>query len=128
MLLSGQLTILGGLNAIEHKDGQYTISADEGTFNTRHLFNATGTGYRLDYVPLYGKMLSQGLVCQHPLGGVNIDIDTMQVCDSMGQCVDGLFAIGELTRGCCLATTDITRVAGQAKRVANYISEKLVGN
>ncbi|MES2142382.1 MAG: AMP-binding protein [Pseudomonadota bacterium] len=125
LLESGQLKILGGLQAIKQQEGKYILQGGNGVAKTNYLFNATGPGYNVAYQPLYSKMLHQGLICQHPLGGLDVYPQTLQVLTPQRQFSSKLFAIGELTRGRALATTDMASVTNQANRVSQCISRKI---
>lgn len=125
-LESGQLEVRGGLTDIDYENGQFTIKFNKAPdITTQHIFNATGPSYDPTPIPLCKKMLGQGIASKHPLGGINVDPQTLQVLDIRGKTHFGLFAIGELTRGATLATTDMTRVSFQASKVATGIARGL---
>ncbi len=73
-------------------------------------------------------MLNQGLIRQHPLGGIDVKPETLQVFNSQKQLNPRLFAIGELTRSKYLMTTDLATVAKQANKVSQTISSKIIRN
>ena len=125
LLESGQLKVLGGLQLIKEQDGNYILQGKNDTAKTKYLFNATGPSYNVMYQPLYTRMLNQGLIRQHALGGIDIKSETLQVFNSNKHLNPRLFAIGELTRGKFLATTDLASVGRQANKVAHVISGKI---
>lgn len=125
LLESGQLRVLGGLQSIKQQDRNYILQGKNESVKTKYLFNATGPGYDIKYKPPFTGMLGQGLICQHPLGGIEIKSETLQVLNSNGQFNRRLFVIGEATRGEFLTTTDLASVGRQAKEVAYVISEEI---
>lgn len=128
LLESGQLKVLGGMQQIKHHDEKFTLQGKTEVVKTNHLFNATGPGYNIKHQPLFINMLNQGLIRQHPLGGIYVKPETLQVFNSQKQINSRLFAIGELTRGNYLMTTDLATVAKQASKVSQAISSKLIRN
>ena len=128
LLESGQLKVLGGLQFIKHQDEKFVLQGKTEAVETNHLFNATGPGYNIRHQPLFTNMLNQGLIRQHPLGGIDVKPETLQVFNSQKQLNPRLFAIGELTRGNYLMTTDLATVAKQASRVSQAISSKIIRN
>ena len=126
LLTSGQLEIFGGLNRVFYDNSQYKIHLEDGnTINTNYLFNATGPGYDPANVPLYKKMLDQKIISKHPFGGIEVKTDTLQIIDNNGIAHQNIFAIGEMTKGACFLTTDLSRVTAQGARVVSYIINKL---
>lgn len=126
MIESNQLEVHGGLTSIQHDNDKFILNVENNhKITVKHLFNATGPGYDPTHIPLYRKMLSSRILQKHPLGGFNVNPQTLQAMNSDGIANDKLFAIGELTRGVCLATTDMSQVANQADRVATYIRQKM---
>lgn len=125
LLESGQLKVLGGLQHIKKQDGNYILQGKNDIAKTKYLFNATGPSYNVRYQPLYTRMLDQGLIRQHALGGIDIKPETLQVFNSQKQLNPRLFAIGELTRGKFLTTTDLASVGRQANKVAQVIGGKI---
>ena len=128
LLESGQLKVLGGLQLIKHQDGKFILQGKTESVKTNYLFNATGPGYNIERQPLFINMLNQRLIRQHSLGGIDIKPETLQVFNSQKQLNSRLFAIGELTRGKYLMTTDLATVAKQASRVSRVISNKIIQN
>ena len=125
-LESGQLKIQGGLSDIEHDDKKFSLWFTNGEkVATTQLINATGPSYDPTPIPLCRKMFVQGIASAHPLGGINVNPQTLQVVDIRGNLHAGLFAIGELTHGVTLARNEITTISFQARQVATSISHRL---
>lgn len=128
LLQSGQLEIQGDLIGIHYENNQFMVRAgDSKVIATKHLYNATGPGYDATKMPIYKRMVERGVVCKHPLGGVDVDPQTLQVLDRKGNPQKKMFAVGELTRGTCLATTDMTRLAFQTGKVSVGMVNNLRG-
>jgi amino acid adenylation domain-containing protein len=123
LLESGQLKILGGLQAIKQQEGKYILQGGNGVAETKYLFNATGPGYNVSRQALYSRMLRQGLICQHPLGGLDVHPQTLQVLTPQRQLNSRLFAVGEPTKGIKLATTDMGSVAEQAHQLSKLLPQ-----
>lgn len=126
LLESGQLKVVGGLQLIKQYNGKFILQGKTEYVKTDHLFNATGPGYNIKHQTLFINMLNQGLIRQHPLGGIDIKPETLQVFNSQKQLNPGLFAIGELTRGKYLMTSDLATVVKQASKVSRVISNKIM--
>jgi len=128
MMLSGRLTVVRDLEPIEPSKGAgggYTLKGREGQHQVSLLFNATGyTGTAHD-VPVLAGLLSTGDVAAHPFGGVQMDAETLQLMNASGKKTEGLYAVGELSKGQWLAAGNITLAADQAGRVAGAVAEKL---
>lgn len=126
IMCSGQLTVLGGIKAVNRIDNQYVIRLEnQQKITAKHVFNATGSGHDPLQVPLYRNMIQKRLMCKDERGGIVVDPHTLQVMSCSGKIHPRLFAIGELTRGTCLAVTDMGRIAVQASRVAAGIQEDI---
>ena len=70
-------------------------------------------------------LLSRGTVAAHPFGGLQLDSETLELVDACGKKKEGLYAVGELTKGKWLIAGNITLAAEQAGRVARVVAEKL---
>ncbi len=120
-LQSGQLQVLGALKDVKGYDWRFELIREDGSIIIpQHLFNATGPGYNPLLIPLYASMSRNHLIQKHHLGGIEVDPQTLQVKDS-----STLFAVGELTRGACLATTDMGRVNFHAQRIGLQVSQAI---
>jgi uncharacterized NAD(P)/FAD-binding protein YdhS len=122
LLQSNELEILGGLDNIECRDSTYHLKlAGNRTLIVKHLINATGPGYDPAEIPMYRNLLHRGVVRKHHLGGFDVDPKTLQLFNGKKGLHRNMYAVGELTHGACLATTDMTRVAVQADRASTCI-------
>jgi uncharacterized NAD(P)/FAD-binding protein YdhS len=122
LLQSNRLEVLGGLDSIECRGSAYHLKlADNRTLIAKHLINATGPGYDPAEIPMYRNLLHRGVVRKHHLGGFDVDPKTLQLFRRKHGLHRNMYAVGELTHGACLATTDMTRVAMQADRAATCI-------
>jgi uncharacterized NAD(P)/FAD-binding protein YdhS len=126
LIKSSQLEVHGGLATIEHGMGHFAMKTEGQIITTKHLFNATGLGYNPTLLPLYNNMMKRGLICKHPLGGIAVDSQSLHVFDQAKKLNTRIFALGELTRGSCLATTDLGRVAVQANKISACLIRNLL--
>ena len=125
LLQKEQLEVYEGLQTIQYANDQFIMQTANKEIMVAKLFNATGPGYNPAMVPLYHNMLEHGFAIAHPLGGLEIDYSTLQVLNEDVTKKQNIFVMGELTRGKCLATTDMTRVAFQANRIAYFVSQDI---
>lgn len=121
LLQSGQLKIMGGLN-VHYQNGSYILQNESDSVKTQYLLNATGLSHNVAKEPPYQELLKRDII-PHPLGGLNVTTESLQVLNHQRKPIPGLFAVGELTKGKFLATTDIASVANQADKVATSIIE-----
>uniref|UniRef100_A0A915CN02 RecQ mediated genome instability protein 1-like N-terminal helical domain-containing protein n=1 Tax=Ditylenchus dipsaci TaxID=166011 RepID=A0A915CN02_9BILA len=118
MVKSGQLLVMRNVQPVKYQNGLYSLRNGEGLhFQIKYLFNAMGPGYSAANVPLYAALIAGGLVTPHPFGGINVDENTLQVVNKAGDVVEGMFAIGELTKGTFLITTVLSKIAEQANKM-----------
>jgi len=121
-LASGQLQIRGGLQTVMHTDGRFHLILNDGkVFSTAHLFNATSPGHDASLVPLYARLFKAKLIQKHHLGGVQVNTKTFQVISSQRR--HNLYAVGALTHGTCLMTSDFGAVARHGSQAALKISQ-----
>lgn len=88
-----------------------------------YLINATGTGFHawlLDSTLIH-NMLSRGLLTAHPLGGIDVDFDTLQIRGNDNRLVEQVFFVGPLTRGVHFYTNSIETNLANTKRLASSI-------
>jgi amino acid adenylation domain-containing protein len=126
LIESKQLEVTGGLADVSLEDGRYSLKLDDRSISAEYLINATGPGYNAAFVPACEELIKQGVVRPHEFGGIDVDSQTLQVLNRYGEPQPKLFAVGELTRGACLATTDMTRVAIQTGRISTCIAHHLL--
>ena len=124
-LHSGELRIESGIKAVKPFANGFEITTNSKTHTTENLINATGAGYNIDDILIYRNMLNEGLVVKNPLGGIKVNPQTLEIKNSLGKFLPCFFAVGEPTRGECLATTDMTRVSMQLDRVSTQIAYKI---
>lgn len=119
-LTSGRLDILGGVTDINPcKEGGFALHfADRSPISTKVLVNATGPSYQPEMDPLFRRLLNKGLLVKHEVGGIDVDPISLRTLSSNQVKHQKIFGIGEITQGACLATTDMSRVATQAGKVA----------
>ncbi len=126
LLISKQLRVIGGLSDVRKSDdNHFMVVADSKQYKAKYLFNATGTGYNPYSIPLYKMMGERGLISRHVGGGISVCPHSLKTIDKYGVENDTLFAVGELTKGSCLSTTDMTRVTIQMDRITEQISTGL---
>ena len=124
-LKSGQLAIYGGLQNIESKDWQHSAILSDKVITTRIAFNATGTGCNVLLNQLYLNMHMRNLIINDPLGGIKVNFQSLQVLNKDRKLNRGLYAIGDVTYGTCLATKDIGQISIQASRVVKSIETSM---
>lgn len=119
-IASRQLNILGGVTEIvESNKREFVIHfKDRDSLTSKILINGTGAGYIPTMDPFYKRMIDSGLLEEHEAGGIKVDHRTLQVISPGIGNHPKIFAVGEITWGACLATTDMSRVAIQSGRVA----------
>jgi uncharacterized NAD(P)/FAD-binding protein YdhS len=108
-----QLEIYADLQGIEATESSFDIYHGKNEcLNVDYLIDGRGVGYEvndLKELPLLKKMLANGSITPHPMGGVAINPLTYQaICDRHRE-VPGLYIVGDLTKGEFLATTDVVR-------------------
>ena len=118
MLEKGILEVHGGLAGIEGKDGHFILQTEHGAFTADHVFNATGPGYNPESNRPITRLLSHKYAKAPPCGGIWVDPETKNIANNKGFIEENLYAIGELTRGCFWAVTDMYMVNMQCKKTA----------
>jgi uncharacterized NAD(P)/FAD-binding protein YdhS len=103
MVQRGQLTFWGGLSTITATAAGFTLGCTGSSRPERVdlLVNATGTGFdvRRTASVLLRTLLFRGEAVAHPLGGVDVDFDTLRLRDTAGSVVRRVHLVGPLTRG-----------------------------
>ncbi|HEU5158178.1 MAG TPA: FAD/NAD(P)-binding protein [Streptosporangiaceae bacterium] len=129
MMDSGQLTVRGGLTAIEPAGGRHRMRfADGGPLGADVVINATGPGFGPDSLaanPVTAHLLRTGVVVPHRHGGIAVDLHTLEVTDARGRPRRGLHAIGDLTRGEFLATNAVENTVRQSVQLAEVLTRQL---
>jgi uncharacterized NAD(P)/FAD-binding protein YdhS len=80
-------------------------------------------------VPLLAQLVHNGMAMENEFGGFHVDTRTFRIMsrEDNEPAADGfdrlnnLFAIGELTKGDLLLTSEMNKVAEQAEKLANII-------
>jgi uncharacterized NAD(P)/FAD-binding protein YdhS len=126
MMDSGQLTVRGGLAAIEPAGAGHRMRFDDGGhLDADMVINATGPGFGPDSLaanPLTAHMLRTGVAVPHRHGGVAVDLRTLEVTGAHGRPGIGLHAIGDLTRGEFLATNAVENTVRQSVQLAEVVA------
>ncbi|KTC87683.1 FAD/NAD(P)-binding protein [Legionella drozanskii] len=126
LLRQQQLTVLGGLKEISLENSQFLAHCQNGqTIKSNWLINATGPSYEASTLPLLQKMLESGLIAQHPLGGIQIEKETLKVVNNQRQTMNHLYVVGELTKGSFFLTTDLGCVTAQTRKIASRLADEL---
>lgn len=130
---SGQLGIESGCMFVRtHKGKGFEIEVSTRlgvpfTIETPFLINATGQGLDVTKFdsPLIKRLLEKGILSPHPNGGIYVDYDSSMILNGDGNIINGLFALGEVTRGVHFFTNGIVPNMNTSKRIAEYIIEDL---
>ncbi|MEU7073129.1 FAD/NAD(P)-binding protein [Streptomyces narbonensis] len=111
LLETGQLTVTGGIHAIEPADGRFLVRADDGAHTADIVINAVNPrpqGTSATAEDLVRSLADGGLVALHPSGGV-VPADPR------------LHVVGDLTGGASFITSSIAGLAAQASRTAQAL-------
>lgn len=126
LLASNQLEVQGGLNELKFENGQFEAHCQDGTIHRAPwVINSTGCSYDATTLPLLNGMLDDGLITKHPLGGIRVDKETMQVFNQEMKKNSSMYAVGEVTKGDCFLTTDLGCVTSQTKKIASILVSKI---
>lgn len=113
MMKSAQLRILSELKGVETTEQGFSIyHGDNSCLNVDYLIDGRGVGYGeadLKKLPLLKNMFANGAIKPHAFGGLAINPSTFQAISNSGREVNGLYIVGDLTKGEFLATTDVVR-------------------
>ncbi|MFG2375671.1 FAD/NAD(P)-binding protein [Streptomyces sp. NPDC048504] len=103
MATDGAFGVASELTAVSYVEGSGTFRVDAAgrTHHVEWLVNATGTGFALDCSDssLIQNMLMRGDIAPHPLGGIDVDFDTLRVVRRDRSLSGRAHYIGPLTRG-----------------------------
>ncbi|OJZ91493.1 hypothetical protein ASPFODRAFT_120633 [Aspergillus luchuensis CBS 106.47] len=118
LMESSQLSVVAG-EAVHWDDDEGTFIAQTtaGPIEAAYVIEATGQECHLDRIPspLVQSAVRKGLFTPHPMGGVDVDFDTL--CAS----TPGLYTMGSLTRGTHFYVSAIDRTAAHAARIADAL-------
>ncbi len=122
LLESGQLEVFQELEKVvfNDKSQQYVIQCKATEIAVDYLVNATGPGcdIKMSNAPLLEHLLEQKMISIEPHGGIKVNFKTLQ---AKGDNLNNLYAIGEITKGTFLVTTDLGVLSRQASCVAHCI-------
>ncbi|MFJ3660017.1 FAD/NAD(P)-binding protein [Streptomyces sp. NPDC090119] len=108
MATEGAFQVASGLTAVTYDEERAVfrvevapVGGEAAAYDVDHLVNATGTGFALERSDssLIQNMLMRGDISPHPLGGIDVDFDTMRVARRDGSFSERAFYVGPLTRG-----------------------------
>lgn len=127
LMETGQLEVSGGMESVKflEQEQNYEISlSNSKVIHAKYLINCTGAGHDITKANdsiLLKNLLERKLIIPHPLGGIKIDFTSLNVKSNTPekQIVKGLFVIGKMTGGTCLATDDLGQIGREAKRAVN---------
>ncbi|WP_083852293.1 FAD/NAD(P)-binding protein [Legionella tunisiensis] len=129
MLASGQLKVQGGLSDISSEADHFIVRFENGEhFTSNTVINATGPGYDASKLPFLTNLFRQGYLVKNPLGGIQVDKDTLHIINAMGNNNPHFYAIGELTKGIYFLTTDFGRVTVQAEKIVKTLIQQTVNS
>jgi uncharacterized NAD(P)/FAD-binding protein YdhS len=125
LLQTGQLEIHAGLSSINYNniDKCYHAVCSDQIIKSAYVINATGPGYDIiqSDSKLFKALLDRELIIPHVLGGIQLDFKTLKVKNIYGKTTLPLFAVGEITHGEYLATTDLGQTTKQIRQVVHQI-------
>ncbi|MCD0485527.1 FAD/NAD(P)-binding protein [Streptacidiphilus sp. ASG 303] len=133
MAEDGAFEVLTGLGSVAWDEEREVFRLDGGQRGEAYarevdwLVNATGTGFSLDRSDssLIQNMLMRGAIRPHPLGGIDVDFETMRVLRSDGSCSDRALSIGPLTRGVHFYTNSFETNLANAHSAVAAVSARL---
>jgi uncharacterized NAD(P)/FAD-binding protein YdhS len=129
MMDSGQLTVRAGLAGIDPLGMRHRMRFDDGgQLDADVIVNATGPGYGPDSLaanPLTAQLLRTGVAVPHRHGGVAVDLRTLEATDARGRPGEGLYVMGDLTRGEFLATNAVQNTVRQSVQLAEVVTRQL---
>ena len=133
MIDSGQLTVAAGkVASVENRPDGVAVTwrprgADRSEqFTVARIINCTGpeADLRGSADPLLRTLAERGLIRPDPNGiGVDVDRDSRVIVDD-GQPVEGLYAVGPITRGAFWEIVAVPDIRGQVSDVAKRVSAR----
>lgn len=122
-IANGSIEIISGsISQITSSIESLILTLDTGVeLLVDQVINCCGNGFELSN-PLLLTLTKTGLAKTGPLNlGIAVDTKTLQVKNSAGQIVSGLFAIGPILVGELLETTAIPEIKTQAAQIARQL-------
>jgi uncharacterized NAD(P)/FAD-binding protein YdhS len=121
LLDTGQLNVMSGERAIRPRPGGgFDIDASDAV-TVDVVVSATDRVSGTAAQPLLASMEAQGLVVGHRFGGIRVDRTTSRVTTWRGVADQRLHALGGLTSGAYLLTSEIAHLATRADSIAEDI-------
>lgn len=124
MMQSGQLQVQKGLLDIHYTSPHFLLHCASNTYHCEHLILALGAGTQPEVIPLYARMLQQGVIKKHPLGGLSVNLQTYQLHNKSHQNTT-LYALGDLIKGACFNMIEIGQIVEQAAVITKQIINTL---
>ncbi|CZR51820.1 uncharacterized protein PAC_01697 [Phialocephala subalpina] len=114
-LEKGQLVVLQGEN-VKWSGDSFNLKSNGKEYRVKYLIESLGQEYDTTHIdsPLLQSMLKSRQLAHNPLGGVDVDFNTLKA-------TEGLYVIGSLTKGVHFYTSAIDRNVAHAARVADNI-------
>ncbi|MCT9081059.1 FAD/NAD(P)-binding protein [Streptomyces fulvoviolaceus] len=127
MATDGAFAVASELTSVtyDEEDAAFRMEAGGAAHRVEWLVNATGTGFALDCSDssLIQNMLMRGDITPHPLGGIDVDFDTLRVVRRDGSLSERAHYIGPLTRGVHFYTNSFeTNLANAHSAVAAVLT------
>ncbi|OJJ76719.1 hypothetical protein ASPBRDRAFT_39189 [Aspergillus brasiliensis CBS 101740] len=118
LMETSQLSVVAG-EAVhwDDEEGVFIAQTTAGPIEASYVIEATGQESHLDRIPspLVQSAVQKGLFTPHPMGGVDVDFDTLCASEP------GLYTMGSLTRGTHFYVSAIDRTAAHAARIADAL-------
>jgi len=119
LLLSEQLHILGGLDAIEKRGQTFHITLRDGSeLSCDHLINATGPSKDISKNDLIKNLLTKGYAVENSNGGIQVDYDSGAVIDQTGKKQETFHAVGYIAYGTYLFINNLPMILPTAYKIA----------
>ncbi|WP_176786715.1 hypothetical protein [Thermoactinomyces sp. DSM 45892] len=126
---TGKLEICSGLQHLNYYQDEtfYALFKNGLECEFDWIINATGASRFINSesrTSLIGSMLNNRLAKEHPMGGIEVEFDSLQVIGKTGQLNHHLYALGHLTSGTYYYTSSLEIISKQAKKIVGH----MVGN
>ncbi len=125
---SGQLKFVTGNSDIEKEGDQLFVTTSDGEKHpTGAVIYATGSPRDANMCdsPLLRNLLSDGLVRQHPFGGVDVCERYHNIVDNTGNFSNTIYAVGEITNGKFLFTSAMDIIVRHAHKCATVLHKHI---
>lgn len=126
MLVSGQLHILGGIDAVRKEEHTFHVTLNDGQDMTcDHIINATGFSHDVSKNSLINRLLTKGYLVQDHSGGIQVDYNSGAVIDKDGKQDNTFRAIGHLAHGNYLLVDVLPVYLPLSHQVAGQVVEMI---